>query len=269
MFADFENSQQDGRPVELYEFSLGATVWRYNDQEGSYTYSGQPYVYRNIKRGRPASAVQEKRHELLVELPSDDPVASRFIGIVPAEPMLLTITRLHRDDPDQEGLIIWKARVLGASYSESGALAKLRTVTYESAFSRPIPRYKFQGQCNHVLYDARCAVDKDLHKFEGTVSGVVGTTITVPGLEAAEGSGWAVPGYVEFGTDFRIVIAPDGDDLTLLLNFENSVVGEDVIVYAGCDHWIKGDCLNKFNNTINHGGFPFVSTRNPFVSGLD
>ena len=47
----------------------------------------------------------------------------------------------------------------------------------------------------------------------------------------------------------------------------DSVVGQDVDVFAGCDHTVD-TCDQKFDNVINYGGWPYVPSKNPFESGI-
>ena len=272
-----ETSIESGQLIELYEFIMGAETLRYTSSEDIVTFNSQQWLPRQISRNNPKQSVDERRQQLEVPLPTEDTVASRFIGIVPGQLMTLTITRVHRGDLT-EGNVIWKGRVTGAIYRKSGAETTLQGLTTEAAFSRPIPRFKYQGLCNHVLYDTGCTVPSANNKHTGNVSVVSGNTITVDGLFAAEGAQWARGGFINFGggTDFRLVLNQPDDICTLLLPFNNTdLVGQSVDVFAGCDHTTT-DCINKFNNASDvqtsfilfYGGFPFVPTKNPFTTRL-
>lgn len=270
-YAQYEQSPQSGRPVELYIFTIGATVYRYTSAEDQVVFQSNTYFPRQITRGTPKQSSEQRKQDMEVTLPASDDVASRFIGIVPGQLMTLEIVRFHRDDPDEEGLSIWDGRITGASYSNDGVECLLQGLTTEAALSRPIPRYKYQGMCNHVLGDSQCQVNLSAaaNRHTGLVTGVSGGVITVQGLGAAKGGGWATGGYVEFqSNDWRLVIDQTGDDCTLLLPFEENVLGQNVTVVVGCDHSI-GTCNTKFSNAINFGGFPYVPTRNPFEVGID
>ena len=76
------------------------------------------------------------------------------------------------------------------------------------------------------------------------------------------------------GLDHRLILAQDGDDVTLLLPFAENIVGSTIVLLAGCDHSIT-TCDTKFStpldplsNVRNFGGFPFVPTKNPHETGL-
>lgn len=272
-----ETSVESAQPVELYTFVIGTTTYRYTSSEDQVTFQANLYLPRQISRNSPKQAADERRQQLAITLPTEDPVASRFIGIVPGQLMTLTITRVHRGDIT-EGYVLWKGRITGATYKKSGAECTLQGLTTEAAFSRPIPRFKFQGLCNHVLYDALCSVPGANNKYTGNVSVVTGNTITVDGLFATEGAQWARGGYISFnsGEDYRLVLNQASDVCTLLLPFsEAGLVGNNVEVFAGCDHTTT-DCKTKFRNVsdiiasniLNYGGFPYVPTKNPFTTRL-
>jgi uncharacterized phage protein (TIGR02218 family) len=265
-YESFEESIEGGRPVELYEFVIGTTTYRYTTAEDEISFASQTWFPRQIERTSPEVASDENAKELTFTIPADDPVASQYIDVAPGQKMALTITRFHRGDT--EAFILWQGRITGATFTDKGRMATLRGLTVESASSRQIPRDKYQGLCNHVLYDSRCAVTRSSFKYTGTITAVAGNVITVGGLNA-NGADWALGGYVDFNTgeDARVILAQSGDDLTMLLPFKEDVLGSTVDVYAGCDHSIT-TCNTKFSNLINYGGFVYVPLINPFQRGL-
>jgi hypothetical protein len=107
-----------------------------------------------------------------------------------------------------------------------------------------------------------------LFTYNGLNSAVVGDVYTVDGL-TAKGAGWAIAGVLvnPTSTDFRLIIAQTNDQVTVLMPFPTSLVGQTLSVLAGCDHTLP-TCKTKFNNVINYGGFMFVPHKNPFATGL-
>lgn len=266
-YESFEKSVEGGRPIELYKFTVGSTVYRYTSAEDTVTPVFDPTAYfsRQIARNNPSQANDDRREPLELTLPTDDELAARFIDIPPGPEVLLEITRFHRGDTN--AYIIWQGKITGVAYTENGSVCQFTGVTDESAFQRPIPRFKYQGLCNHVLYDTLCKVNRASFQYTGTVAAVLDNTVTVTGV-SANGADWAVGGYIDFDSnDYRMVIDQSGDVLTVLIPFESSPLGASVDVYAGCDHTIT-TCQAKFTNKDNFGGFPYVPTFNPFDRGL-
>ena len=260
----YEKSVESGQPIELYKFTAGATVWRYTSIEDQVTYSAFDYLPRQIDRTSPTLTSGERgRQQIEITLPKDDPIALRYIGIIPAERVEVEIIRFHRDD-SPNGITIWTGRIASATFEKQGTVCRIYSVSSESALSRPIPGRKYQGLCNHVVYDGGCKLVKSSWKYTGNVSSETGRQIKVDGL-SSKGSTWAKGGIVTFGGESRVIVDQigGGDRITVQIAFPSSPVGSDVDVYAGCDHSLS-QCKNKFSdNTINFGGFPYVPTRNP------
>jgi len=219
---------------------------------------------RAISRSGVEQDSGESKNQLEISLPTEDVVAAQFINVVASQVMTVVVTRLHRDEA--EAYIFFQGDITGASYTQQGAMCQLQCLTREAAFVRAIPRFKFQGLCNHVLYDSGCKVDKDTFRYDSTVSVVSGRTLTVPGL-TAQGVQWAVGGYAQVGSEYRLIVGQSGDVVTLMLSFRDDVTGSSVAVFAGCDHSFA-TCNTKFSNELNYGGFPFVPIYNPFESGV-
>lgn len=266
VFETEEISIESGRPVELYHFSIGTQNHYYTSAPDSFLFGGNTWLPRQISRTSPAQSTEERRQQIEITIQTEDEVSSRFVGVVPGFPMYLKVSRFHRGDT--EAFVLWSGAIVGATYRKQGGECTLRGVTSEAAFSRPIPKFKYQGLCNYVLFDQNCKVVADSYKFTGNVASISGNTITVTGV-SAEGAGWMVAGYVNFNdSDYRMVLSQSGDVLTLYLPFENNPSGQSVECFAGCAHDTT-DCSTKFSNIINYGGFPFVPELNPFIVGMD
>lgn len=267
VFDTREKSIEDGQPIEVYEFTVGVTKTRYTSSEDEISFNGQLWQPRAIKRTKPEQTTDEKRQDIKITLPTEDVLAQRYIGIVPGQLMALQIVRFHRGDTT--GIIIWDGAITGAAFVEQATKCVMQGLTTEAAFSRAIPRFKYQGLCNHILYDDGCTIDRTLFDYVGNVSAISGNDITVDGIFTAHGADWATGGYVSIGDDdFRLVMAQSSDVLTILLPFGGSLIGTNVTVYAGCAHTLS-ICQSKFANEINYGGFAYVPGFNVFSTGLN
>lgn len=265
-FETYENSVESGRPIELFHFSIGTEDFYYTSAEDTITYGGNVYVYRPLERNTVKQTARNNKGKLDVTLPTDDLVCSRFIGIVQPEPMELTITRFHRQDL-LDGRVVWSGRMVQAVYKNDGRICQMTYIPSESVYSRQIPHYKYQGLCNHVIYDAGCKLVAATYQHTGTASGATGNLVTVAGIGAAKGNGWATGGKCTVNGEDRSVLDHTGDVLTLTLPFRLDPDGQTIDVFAGCDHSIS-TCNSKFSNSLNYGGFPFVPTKNPFRVGV-
>lgn len=264
-----ELSQADGQPVELYEFAIGAEVFNYTSAEDEITVGSTVYTPVTIERTNITLGSESRRDVLSVTMPSSVAPASRYIQIVPGQRGTLTIKRQHRTDgPTPDTLVIFKGIIRAVGYIDNGLTAELAVVPITTGLGREIPRFTYQGLCNHILYDSRCKVLQSNFQTTATVTAEVANVFTIPGLDA-EVDDFFTGGFVQLGvTDFRLILAHTGNDITILLPFPESAIGKSVDVFAGCDHTIA-TCDTKFNAVVNYGGHAFVPLRDIFRTGID
>lgn len=81
--------------------------------------------------------------------------------------------------------------------------------------------------------------------------------------------GWFRGGILVTETGIRrFILDHIGDTIILIKPIPgfaelSEEVPQNVILYPGCDRTTKM-CREKFDNLPNHGGFPFMPSRNPF-----
>jgi len=263
-FETYEISEQQGSRVELYTLAMGSDIYRWHTSiEPEITVGGDKFYRLQISRGN----IVTGQEYLEVVVPGDLAFPLQFSSIAPGQTATLTIQAYHRGDT-ADIKVIYKGVVRAVAFTQDTAKATLSLIPLVDAFDMEIPERTYQAPCNHVLFDADCKVSAGLFKHEDTVSAVNDNIVTINGLLAAKGDGWATGGYIAFGVlDYRLVLSQNGDDLTLVLPFHESVLNQTVSVYAGCDHTIS-TCDSKFNNKLNFGGCPYVPTINIFATGL-
>lgn len=266
-FQATETSQDQGSPIEIYEFLLGGEAFRFTTDEVERVVDALTYEPAEISRSRITLGPEQRSDVLEIELPSSNPLVQRYINSVPGQRANLTIRRFHRLDGDDETIVVFKGVIRSAGFTLNGSTSRIAAIPLTAALSRTIPRFTYQGLCNHVLYDTRCKVVQNNFRLQANVSVVSGDEITVPGA-AGFGADFFVGGFVSFGAvDFRMVLAQTGDVLRLLLPFETSPLNQQVDVFAGCDHTLA-TCDAKFDNVINYGGNNFVPLKDIFRNGL-
>jgi len=265
-----ESSVEDSRPIEVYEFALGATSFKYTSAEDDITIGSDTFTAEAIKRGPIIQGSDDRDAVLEIMLPATNNFAKKYIDIVPGQLASLSIIRVQRDEatPWTQALI-YKGYVQSVKYPMNGQEAVIASRSVESTASRPIPRFTYQGLCNNFLYDSACGVNPDLFKHTGEVTAVSGNVITVTGANGqADGyynSGYVKPAGVQ---DFRMILNHSGNDLTLLLPFGEALTGTNVDIFAGCDHAIAGHCNTRFSNVGKFAGFAFVPVINPWENGI-
>jgi len=260
----YEEAQETGGKIEFYTLTIGNEIYRMHDDiDATINISGDTFYKVSVSRGRIATGVEH----LTVSLPGDHLFSRKFATIAPGQQATLTIQAYHLGDT-ADLRVIYKGVVRSVAFTKDMSSSSLSLVPISEAFSKEIPERTFQASCNNILFDANCKVSAGSHYYQTTVSVESGNEITLPGLTAAKGNGWATGGFVGYGVlDYRLILVQTSDVLTLALPFHEAVLSATVTAYAGCDRSI-GTCASKFSNEINFGGCPYVPTKNIFTTGL-
>lgn len=283
-----ETSVADGQPVELYKLVLsGRTYYLTTAEEdvivGGFTYAATPGLSRTpitlqqVGKVRTLDVTLERTNQAARVLVSN--------GIPPRTATLL-IRRVHRGDA--EAVQIW-----------SGNIAKVRLdgvtlhLTVPNAMDvqlgAELPFAEISGTCQHVLYGAACGVNRDYPTYAtqgflvaAAAVSQAGDVLTVNNMNSQSGpphpDQWAQYGEVRRLVDGerRTILSHVGTALTLDVPFAYITAGDDLEVWAGCDHKITvyrggtypktivpGHCDTKFSNGPNFGGHPEAPLSNP------
>lgn len=265
-FNTYETSRQDGSPVELYDFSIGFTHYRYTSADRDLVFSGETFVKETLERTEFEETDDLARANITVTVPRTFPVAEEFRVAPPSYPILLNVWRIHVGDTERK--LVWAGRVLNATWE--GVSASLHCESILTSMQRPGLRRLYQRQCPHVLYGNACGVSDVANRVVSAVFTASGTVVTVTAgdVSSVGGDGYFDGGFVEaevspgvYGR--RAIKTQVGDVLTLTHPIPGLTVGAVVDVYPGCDHTLA-TCHAKFANSANYGGFPYVPRKNPF-----
>lgn len=272
-FAALEASQEAGRPVELYTFTLSLEVFRYTTAEDDQVVAGNTYQAAAIRRSKVSQGPEARRSTLTLEMPGDLDLPARYVLSAPSERARVVIQRFHRGDGELHAVFDGLVKSVAFDGGRDGRVAKMAIDPAITATSRQIPLFTYGAQCQNVLGDGfgagasgLCDVDLEDPAFrhQATVSASTGLVVTLPGA-AAFGDGWFNGGTVRTtaGTDARLVLTQVGDVLTLHIPFPFPVVGLSMIARAGCDR-STATCSAKFGKIERFQGFAWVPLFNPF-----
>jgi hypothetical protein len=272
-YQSLETSVESGRPVEVYTFTIGGSVYRRTSTEGGVTIGVEDFDPVALERGKLEDDLERHDTEFEIVMPASDPLCQLFLNVPPGQSVAVLVRRYHvTDTPTPEVRTIFDGELQTVSYRKGVKEAVLVCLPKLAAGNHTVPAFTFQGPCNHVHYDEdTCKVDPTDPAFRASsysVSAQVGRVLTVPGLSVDFAAGWFIGGLVEAtgAGDFRMVLDQVGDDLYLLLPFVTQPTL--VTVLAGCAHDTSADGCPKFANGENYGGFPFVPKKNPYETGL-
>lgn len=166
------------------------------------------------------------------------------------------------------GAMLWKKCTLGEIKIKNGAFtAELRGL--EFWLTTNIGEV-YGAACTADLFDAQCTLNRNDFVQGGSVSEVIDRQTFVPGALWTPGSSvtpapeqYFVNGVVTWTSGANKGIAMevatwDGTTLELFENLPFDIQPDDKFdIEAGCDKSI-GTCFAKFDNVVNHRGFPNI-----------
>ena len=264
-FAAFETSIDQGEPILLFDFSIGVLHFRYTTADRNITWATNVYTSAPISRAAIKQGSEIKQQTLKVTGPRDLSVAALYATEAPSAAVALTITALHHDDPDAQGVADWIGRVLSAKWTGSNVELACEPV-YTSVQTMGLRR-RFQISCPHVLYGVQCTVAPSPYATPGTVTALSGFAISAAPWGTPPGAGLSfVGGFVTWDSgngylERRTIQSVSGDALTIDNIGPGLAIGTVVTAYPGCDRSMTN--CQAFGNLLNYGGQPYIPTINP------
>lgn len=272
-FDELENSNYSGQPATLYMFRIGAVYWYYTSADRTISWPGPlgPNVDwlpvaisdNGTQRGN------SDQEDFEVTLPSDVPLVSLFRATAPSETLWLTVYRLHWPTP-ASAPVFWVGTITDVTRPKETARAELRGKPITASFERGGLRLPYSRSCPHMLYDSECRVDKELHKFVGTVDQLTGITFRLStfGGDIEHFRGGFCLWERETGLTERrgIVATSDGAPgiiIEVIGTTDGIANGTSMTIYKGCPH-IPEACDERFANLPNYGGFSHLPAKSPF-----
>lgn len=256
-----ETSQWGGQPIELYRFTRGLRVWAYTSADTEIIFDGDTYAPSTMRRGDLPINEEKNTSNLDLWLDPTMDVVQEFIAGATPTPTGLIVIRRHRDEASAvEQAVIFIGQVGLVEFSE--AEVHFTCVPMQKSVQRRVPRWLYQTQCNHMLYDINCGISPVPFTFAGHISAIAGRVVTVPEA-SGKPDGYYNGGYFKDGDTYTFIQTHVGTQLTVLSLSPLVKVGDNITTTAGCDR-TRATCVAKFNNLENFMGFPYIPDKNPF-----
>lgn len=265
-FQAYESSMEDGRPVTLYRFTLGTTVWRYTSHDRDVLLPDGT-VWKSV-------AISDEGIKQSGEAASDAMNISAPITIGPVQAHLVTppsqaiqvvILRKHVDSDDVTAA--WAGEVMQVNPAVPGQ-ARITCETTAVSMRREGLRLAWQRTCPYALYDSvTCKVNKAGYALPLIVLERAGFSIRTNVAESMP-DGWFGGGFIQWmhpvrGMEFRGINYHKGNTLGIFGAVEDIYNGLRVTAYPGCSR-TAAVCASKFNNLDNYGGVPNMPGKSPF-----
>lgn len=287
MTFDATETSRFAQPIEFLSFKNGSQNWYYTNSNIIETIGARTFAPMAYNRTEPVFSKDSSDGQIKFTIPSNLPIVEFYETLPSSQISSVTIERVNRNDPDLGVQIFWKGQV--ASVQRQGKFAVILAVP-QTQLAAQIPRYTYSALCNWFLFQDQCGLTRENWRHTGPVVtiGTPANIITVTGLRtqaqaladsvspntltSQEIDDYWLGGYCENADgEKRAIYATDVDGvpdrIRLLQPFRSLAVTDQVSVYAGCDR-TRATCSAKFNNHLQHGGFPDIPIVNPFTTEL-
>jgi hypothetical protein len=282
-FETQEESLEGGRPVELFEFTIGLTVFRFTSTESVINDGVNDFQPVPITRSQPKVNQDEPGSSVVIQMPTNENNTRDFARawVQRAPTTGDTRVRIFRHHTNDTGFqLFWIGYLVAVNYENNGFLTNVQCKSLDNMFTLQGPRRNWGPLCQHQLYDSGCTLNEVTYTVSGAITAIAadGVTITVPGLAAAVvtrlGGELRIPGTLSTA----LIVAVSGDDYTIQYPDPDFEVGITVELVEGCDHSTDNmtGCAAFPNgaepsgtNVENFGGTPYTPPINLFTKGGD
>lgn len=264
-FEPIEISNDQGRPIFLYAFTLGDAVFRYTSSDEDQIIGGYNWAAVPISDDGVRITGEAKTDGLQITAPASIAPVIMFQTTPPSQTIAISIYHYH--EGDNQAVLGYTGDVMQVNQPEPGK-AVITCDTISTSMQRDGLRLAWQRTCGYALYDQRtCKADKAAKELSLVVYEKTANTIQFQGLDAVD-DGYLDGGFIEWshptrGREFRSIETQVGNVVTMFGLADGLYYGLSVKAYPGCNRTM-GDCTNKFNNLPNYGGVPDMPGKSPF-----
>lgn len=249
-------------PIELFKFTIGATVIRYTDSEitAVHPITTDVYAPEPVSRGELKQSDEDQSMSLIVTVDALSDVAQFFrTPFLASRSVFVLVERTHLGAVDAPA-VVFRGQIAQCAFK--GSQAELTCITTRQALSRQIPTVLVGLLCSNTLYDQRCTLDPTTFQVAGLTATVVsGIDLTIPGHGKPDD--YFSGGFlIKSGLPNMSIRKQIGTAFNLLYNY-GVVVGNTVTVVPGCDKR-RLTCEQKFSNMTHYQGFPDMPVIDPF-----
>lgn len=263
-FDSKEQSNYRSKPGSLYQFTLGPQNWFYASGEDNVEFGGNTYVAAPISDTGFKQSGDSAREDVTITLPLTAQIVLLFRGSPPSERVYVRIRRIEMDETDAP--VAWIGTITSCAPNDSVS-ADVVCKMMISTFKRLGLRLSYGRGCPHALYDRGCRVEKANFEISGAITQVSGSSIKVSNI-SDKPQDYFRGGFISWVTTLgfterRMISRSNGETLQIGGFLDGLSVGLVIKMYPGCNR-TRTDCIGKFNNLDNYGGWPFIPGKSPF-----
>lgn len=244
----------------------------------------QTFDRSQIAHGEHGLSVEYENKPLTLNLTTQNTSLAAYFATASATRIEVCIFRLNSKklltgEPlqfDVDAVLLNSGFLGQISFNGQGISADISPLPF--GLNQSVPRHWFTRKCGHVLGNAHtCKVNLAPFTHAATIdemqpsARMLTLSITPPGGDANYLRGGVFihePTGQIAGIDASDAGGTAGKCRVRLKVWNvNFTPGDAVTVRAGCSHLLD-ECVAKFSNGGNFGGYPYVPTRNPSIHGM-
>ena len=278
-FRTEEISVSDGRPIELYQFEVEGSTFRFTNGERTITKDSQDFLPTRIIREAVEQSNKQITGEFVLTWGLGDIISATFLSLwvsgAPETDTVVTVFKQQVEDTSGEFITFWTGSIKNVAFKSNQVEMLLSNVG--AFFSDKGPRLTWGGHCGHNFGDSRCRFVLSAVTYSWTISVIAADGITITVSQDIDGApfnvsaGDLIRGEMIKGSFSRRYITLDSvttNQFTLLYPLVGLAVGNQITVIEGCPHNTTA-CNDRFSNIENYGGTPYTPNINPFERSLD
>lgn len=270
---EYGTEHTGSKPVYLYEFTKGDTVWRTCNYHEGLVVDTEYWSPENITHGgiRSNLTMIPSAGELRIRTDSSDHPLRAYVNREELEVTSVMIFRTDLDTLTIDRAAPFFSGDLGpVEFGKEGELNFVLKSIYGIG-DTPFPRKRAQRTCPLNVGDNQCGVTMSTYQTTGTLDAIAADYVeaTEFGNKATAESDpdWFALGKVRLNGQVRQVMGQVGDRLYINVPFRGGTAGDTIVAEAGCNKR-PSHCDARFANIVNNLGFPLMPNTNPQFEAL-
>lgn len=264
-YIDDEISDIDGQPNELYKFDGAFQSYYYTTGPKTISFAGNDYIPATLERSEISAGTQEDDGLAInIEMPISLDLVQQYAFQIAPPSLRLTIYRYHNI---AEWVPYWNG-IVGQIKVNDGRASLRSPSIIETVLNGSFPNVYYQTICNHRLFDERCGIDEADWDQVATVAAIIGRSVELSTIGTLDGQLIGGTARLANGEE-RMIVAQTGNIITVNYPYSSINLADTMTIIAGCDHARDGDCINRYANGINFGGFLYIPPENVFEQGIE
>lgn len=264
-----EIKQRENSPMELYQIFLKNQTYYFAGHDQSVQFFNelnQPQIYDalGVTRSPIRTDIDSRVDECTLTLNNVTREGTQLLSsmtLINREVRVIKVFQGYLDDPANH-IVIFEG-VMDAPQMNHETL-QLRVKSKLDTLQTQTPRRRYTRLCSWIFGSDECMVDLNSIRASSSIAGIAdGKIISLQGR--SDPQGYWVNGILQVDIpgdepEKRIVIASNGAVVEVDFPFEKAALGYPVVIRRGCTR-TYGDCVSKYTNGLNYGGFLAVPKR--------